>query len=74
MRPADVQVHDGFPAWITWRRRRLRVQDIADHWSELGRWWEHEGECEFFLAETEIGLMLLAWDILRQTWYAKRVQ
>jgi hypothetical protein len=74
MKATEVTLAQDEPAAVLWNRRSLRVLEISDHWSELGRWWEHESQCEFYLVETTLGLMLLAFDLSMKQWYAKRVQ
>ncbi len=74
MKATEVRLKEKEPSLVAWARRKLEVLEIVDHWSELGRWWEHEGECEFYLVETEIGLLLLGRDVLSEKWYGKAVK
>jgi hypothetical protein len=74
MKPAEVWLEGGAPLTVTWKRRPLQIAEIVDHWLEVGRWWEHEGECEFYLVETRLGLLLLGFDLMFRQWYAKRIQ
>jgi hypothetical protein len=74
MRALSVTARDGHPIEMTWNRRTLLVDKIADHWRESGRWWEGEGLCEFFLVHTIRGMFVLRFDPKKDRWYAKPVR
>ena len=71
MRAIDVETRDGVPVCVEWRKQRLPVTGLADHWVEQGRWWNDEPPLCFFLVETERRRLLLCQNSVSKSWYAK---
>jgi hypothetical protein len=69
-----VDVLNGTPVTFVWRRNRIQIEQITDHWSESGRWWDGEAACEFFQVFTQRGMFLLCKRLTDEHWYAKPVQ
>jgi len=58
------------PRQVLVEGRWWQVNSIVDHWRETGRWWAGESVREFFLVETEGGVLVLSqsatgWEIER---------
>jgi len=49
--PIVVECQQGKPVTFGRGRDLFAVRRILDHWRETGRWWEGEGEKDFFLVE-----------------------
>ena len=64
----------GRPRQLVWKQRPLVIETVVEHWNELGRWWNDEPECEFYLAHTAGGLFLLCSNPRERQWYARPVQ
>jgi hypothetical protein len=73
MRPVAVTVREHVPHRMLWQTRPVLFTEISDQWRELGRWWEGEAECEYFLGETARGLFLLCHQLQPDSWHAKPV-
>jgi len=74
MRPVTVSLCEGKPEQFIYKRQQMITSDIADHWREMGRWWEAETVLDFFLITTASGSFLLSHDCETDAWYAKPVQ
>jgi hypothetical protein len=44
----QVGCRDGRAVWLLRDGRRLPIVGVAEHWREVGYWWEGESEKEFF--------------------------
>lgn len=73
MAKTRVVVQNQLPAQLEWKRSNIDVTEIADQWSESGRWWADETECVFYLVDTEQGSFLLCQNPMLNEWYAKPV-
>lgn len=71
MQPIEVQENHSAPVSVSWRKQIIRVTEIIDHWSEMGRWWDDEPPFHYYLVKTERRDLLLAHDIEQKLWYAK---
>lgn len=70
----SVEVLNETPLSFLWHANRVQINQITDHWSETGRWWDGEQTCEFFQVFTASGMFLLCLRISDNAWYAKPVQ
>jgi len=73
MKSVTVVVLGNQPRAFDWQRKRIAVDQITDHWSETGRWWDNETPCEFFQVLTNAGTYLLCRRVTDNHWYAKPV-
>jgi hypothetical protein len=74
MRAVTVATREGKPEHFIYKRQKMLASEIADHWREMGRWWEAETARDFFLITTVGGPFLLCHDCQMDLWYAKPVQ
>ena len=72
-RPLWVKTKDGLPSQFSIGGRQIQIDSIADHWKEIGRWWEGDEEREFFRVETAGGGYILSLNIPTQRWFLYKI-